>query len=74
MLGNVGSLVTFRLGPEDASKIAREMAPVFTSEGLMNLANHDIYVKLMIDGAPSRAFSGTTLRPRHFDDQQAAGA
>jgi hypothetical protein len=43
--------------------IAREFEPVFTALDLTNLPNHDIYLKLIIDGTPSRPFSATTLRP-----------
>ena len=64
VLGNTGTLISFRLGPEDAQVIAREFEPVFAPHDLMNLPNRDIYLKLMIDGAPSRAFSATTLHPR----------
>jgi type IV secretory pathway TraG/TraD family ATPase VirD4 len=65
VLGNVGNLLTFRVGPEDAAVIAREFIPVFNAEDLMNLPNHDMYLKLMIDGSPCRPFSATTL-PRHL--------
>jgi len=64
VLGNAGTLVSFRLGPEDAQMIAREFEPVFTPQDLVNLPNHSIYLKLMIDGMPSKAFSATTLHPR----------
>ena len=64
VLGNVGTLLSFRLGPEDAQVISREIAPVFVPEDLVNLPNHDIYLKLMIDGTPSKPFSARTLRPR----------
>ena len=63
VLGNVGTLISFRLGPEDARMIAREYEPVFAPLDIMNLANHDIYLKLMIDGSPSKPFSATTLHP-----------
>ena len=63
VLGNVGTLISFRLGPEDASVIAREFAPAFEPLDFMNLPNHDIYIKLMIDGTPSKPFSATTLPP-----------
>ncbi len=63
VLGNAGTLVTFRVGPEDARVISRELEPVCQPVELMNLANRDIYLKLMIDGAPSRPFSATTLHP-----------
>jgi len=43
--------------------ISREFAPEFEPEDLLNLPNYTIYLKLMIDGAPSRPFSAMTLRP-----------
>ena len=61
VLGNAGTLISFRLGPEDAMVIAREMQPVFDPMDLLNLPNHHFYVKLMIDGMPSRSFSGRTI-------------
>ncbi len=63
VLGNVGTLIAFRLGAEDAAMIARELAPNFEAEDLLNLPNYTIHLKLMIDGAPSRPFSAVTLRP-----------
>jgi hypothetical protein len=64
VLGNAGTLVSFRTGPDDAIILAREFAPRFEMLDLMNLANHNIYLKLMIDGAPSQPFSATTIAPQ----------
>jgi type IV secretory pathway TraG/TraD family ATPase VirD4 len=61
VLGNAGTLISFRVGPEDAGVMAAEFQPVFQTIDLMNLPNRDFYLKLMIDGAPSKAFSGCTL-------------
>ena len=58
-----GTLIAFRLGAEDAEMMAREFEPVFSRRDLLTLPNHDIYLKLMIDGAPSHPFSATTVRP-----------
>lgn len=66
VLGNVGTLLSFRLGPEDAQMIAREFEPVFAPLDLLNLPNHGIYLKLMIDGTPSKPFSASTLHPRNL--------
>ena len=63
VLGNAGTLISFRLGPEDAAFIAREFEPYFDHLDLMNLPNHEIYIKLLIDGTPMRPFSATTLPP-----------
>ncbi len=62
VLGNAGTLISFRLGAHDAGLIAREFEPVFDRVDLLNLPDHDIYIKLMIDGTPSPPFSATTLK------------
>jgi Helicase HerA, central domain/TraM recognition site of TraD and TraG len=62
VLGNAGSLIAFRLGAEDAAYVAHELEP-FTAEDLIRLPNYRIYLRLMIDGEPSRPFSGMTLPP-----------
>ncbi len=61
VLGNVGTLIAFRVGPQDAVALGRELKGTFEPIDLLNLANHDIYLRLMIDGAPSRPFSATTI-------------
>lgn len=62
VLGNAGTLISFRVGPEDAAILAKEFQPAFGTEDLLNLPNRSIYLKLMIDGAPSQPFSASTLR------------
>lgn len=61
VLGNIGTLISFRVGPEDALVLEREFQPTFGIEDLLNLANRDLYLKLMIDGTPSKPFSARTL-------------
>ena len=70
ILGNVGSLIAFRIGPEDAPMISREFAPVFSAEDLVNLPTYDILLRLMIDGTASRPFSATTRAPRALSAQR----
>ena len=60
VLGNAGTLISFRVGAEDAPFLTREFHPRFDSEDLLSLPNHCVYLRLMIDGAPSRPFSATT--------------
>lgn len=67
VLANAGTLISFRVGPEDAPLMAREFAPAFNVTDLISLPNHNIYLKLMIDGAPSQPFSATTLHPDDFN-------
>lgn len=63
VFGNVGSMVTFRIGPEDAELFEKEFAPEFIADDLVNLGFSQIYLRLMIDGIGSKPFSATTLPP-----------
>jgi len=63
VIGNVGTIVTFRVGSTDAEILAKEFIPTFTEEDLVNLPKFHIYLKLMIDGVASKPFSALTLAP-----------
>jgi hypothetical protein len=63
VFGNVGSILCFRVGATDAQKLVLEFAPRFTEEDLVNLPKFNIYLKLMIDGITSEAFSAVTMPP-----------
>jgi len=69
VLGNAGSIITFRVGPKDAPLLAKEFqssAFQFEPIDLMNLPNRKIYVRLMIDGEISRPFSADTIYSGDF--------
>jgi hypothetical protein len=61
VLGNAGTLIAFRVGAEDAPLLSQEFQPTFDVEDLINLPNRHFYLKLMIDGSPSRPFSARTV-------------
>lgn len=63
ILGNAGTIITFRLGAVDAELLAPEFYPTFSATDLTNLPNYSCYLKLMIDGAVSHPFSARTLSP-----------
>lgn len=63
VFGNVGTMITFRIGAIDAELLEKEFAPAFTAEDLVNLGFAQIYLKLMIDGVSSPPFSARTLPP-----------
>ncbi len=63
VIGNVGTLLAFRVGSTDAEFLEREFAPQFTAEDLVNLPKYNIYLKLMVDGVATSPFSATTLPP-----------
>lgn len=64
VLGNVGTLVSFRVGPADAAVLGEEFASEFSASDLMSLPNYHVYLRLMIDGAVSKPFSAQTIAPR----------
>lgn len=61
ILGNVGTLIVFRIGTQDAETLEHEFYPTFTKEDLSMLPQYSIYLKLLIDGTISQPFSATTL-------------
>jgi hypothetical protein len=63
VLGNVGTLISFRVGSADAAVLGDELAPEFSASDLMGLPNYRIYLRLMIDGMVSRPFSAETIGP-----------
>jgi type IV secretory pathway TraG/TraD family ATPase VirD4 len=62
ILGNVGTLLSFEIGMEDAEKLVKEFVP-FTTDDFINLQRYNYYIKLMINGKMSEAFSGVSLPP-----------
>ena len=61
ILGNAGTIISFRLGVPDAEILTKEFYPEFSVGDLVNLPNYHIYLKLMINGAVSKAFSAETV-------------
>jgi Type IV secretion-system coupling protein DNA-binding domain len=61
VLGNVGTMIAFRVGLSDAEVLEKEFYPEFSANDLVNLPNYHIYLRLMIDGVMSRPFSAVTL-------------
>ncbi len=63
ILGNVGTLICFRVGAPDAQELQLEFAPEFAAGDLESLGPFQIYLKLAVDGMTSRPFSARTLAP-----------
>ncbi|MBI2463982.1 type IV secretion system DNA-binding domain-containing protein [Candidatus Peregrinibacteria bacterium] len=59
--GNVGSMINFRIGAEDAAIMAKEYTPVFEVRDIINLGVREFYLKMSVDGEIRDAFSGYTL-------------
>ena len=62
ILGNVGTMIAFRLGLTDAEILESEFRPELSAIDLISLPNYHVYLKLMVDGVASRVFSAVTLQ------------
>jgi len=69
VFGNVGTLVLFRIGAEDAEFLEKEFMPEFTAQDLVGLTKYNVYLKLMIDGVAGRPFSAETLPPLPVEEE-----
>ncbi len=63
IFGNVGTIVSFRVGASDAEFLEKEFSPTVLIDDIINLPKYHIYTKLMIDGISGKPFSAQTLPP-----------
>lgn len=70
VFGNMGTLITFRVGAMDAEVLEKEFAPTFYLNDLTNLAKYNIYLKLFIDGVVTQPFSASSLPPIDTSDTE----
>lgn len=66
IFGNVGTLISFRVGANDANFLLKEFQPIFNEIDLINLPRYSMYLKLMIDGATSHPFSAYSITPKNW--------
>ncbi|MEA3272317.1 MAG: type IV secretion system DNA-binding domain-containing protein [Patescibacteria group bacterium] len=57
VFGNVGNMISFRVGPEDGEFMEQQFAPVFNKHDLINVSNFNAYVKIIIEEQVSRPFN-----------------
>jgi hypothetical protein len=57
VLGNAGTIATFRIGPDDAQILEKEFAPVFSAHDLINIEKYTCYLKLLIDNTAAKPFN-----------------
>lgn len=63
VFGNIGSLVSFRVGPDDAQFLAKQFVPVFDENDLINIGNFSAHVKLLINNLTSPPFNVSFQHP-----------
>ncbi|MDQ5950214.1 MAG: hypothetical protein QG585_156 [Patescibacteria group bacterium] len=64
VFGNVGSIVSFRVGAEDGEVLEKQFAPTFNANDFVNIDNRNCYIKMLAKGRPLRPFSMETLPPK----------
>ena len=74
VLGNVGTIISFRIGVEDAEVLAKEFAPVFNQNDLLNVEKYTAYIKLLINNTASRPFNMNPTGPLPEGNSELASA
>ncbi len=69
VFGNVGSIISFRVGATDAEFLVKQFAPVFNENDLVNIDNFNAYAKILINGQTSKPFNIKTLLPEKGDKE-----
>ncbi|MBI4034143.1 MAG: type IV secretion system DNA-binding domain-containing protein [Candidatus Brennerbacteria bacterium] len=72
VFGNVGSMISFRVGAQDAEFLVKQFEPVFGEPDLLNIDNFNAYVKLLINGETSKSFNIKTVPAEAGDASRAA--
>jgi hypothetical protein len=67
VVGNVGTLVTWRIGVSDAEFLQKEMAPVSVDD-MVSSEKFSYYVRMLIDGAPAEPFNVHSYPPDSHDN------
>ena len=70
IFGNIGTIISFRVGAEDAGVLEQEFTPVFKVRDIINLAVREFYIKMSVKGETRDAFSGTTMDCRTPKDSE----
>ncbi len=66
VFGNVGTMMSYKIGATDAEFLAKEFAPTFSDQDLINIDKFKAVMKLSIDTQPSKPFSIIPTNP-HLD-------
>lgn len=69
IFGNVGTMIVFRVGAEDAEFLEKEFQPDFMAADFVGLPKYNFYTKLLIDGVSSRPFSASSIPPYQRDEK-----
>lgn len=71
VFGNVGTIVAFRVGVEDAEFLKKQFEPVFNAQDLNKIENYNAYVRMLANGQVTAPFSIKTYPPEASDGERA---
>jgi hypothetical protein len=74
VFGNMGTIVSFRIGQNDVESIVKYFQPVFESEDLLRVPNYNTIIRTLVGGVPTQPFSMATLPPLGNPNPKLAGA
>lgn len=63
VFGNVGSMVAFRVGPEDGEFLEKQFSPIFSANDLMNVDNYNCFSRILMNGELTKPFNMKTYAP-----------
>lgn len=72
VFGNVGTIMSFKVGAEDAEYLEKEYAPTLSQQDIIGIANYTTYCKLNIDNASTRPFDIKTIWDNFYRNDRAA--
>jgi hypothetical protein len=74
IFGNIGTLVSFRVGDDDAETLAKRLQPAFSVSDLLRMPNYNAAVRMLMNGTPTKPFTMQTLPPLGDPNQKLADA
>ncbi len=73
VFGNVGTMMSFKIGATDGEYMAKEYAPLLSEQDVINVANYCAYIKLNVDNTTTRPFSLSTIWDETGKNEKIAG-
>lgn len=72
VFGNAGTIMSFKVGADDAEYMEKEYAPLLSQQDIIGIANFTAYCKLNIDNASTRPFDLKTIRDNNYKNEKIA--
>ena len=72
VFGNAGTIMSFKVGADDAEYLEKEYAPLLSQQDIIGIANFTTYVKLNINNATTRPFDMKTIWDNNYKNIEAA--